>query len=1185
MTRASTLTRHSSDQAALGHWLMEGRWDTAKPLVREPDRPSPVSVRTPQPRRVRRRLRAADLLLPLAVVMWAMAVRGADPDAMNDWGLLRVLPVAFFAALGLLVVSIAVVLSDVKLSNVRLTLHLAVLVIVLHGTVPLLLPVPNYPWVYKHIGVVGYIGTHGGLDSQIDIYHNWPGFFALAAWFSKIAGVGSPLAFAAWAPVYFNAIISLELAFIFRSLPVARRTRWLGLFLFVPGNWVGQDYFAPQAMAVVLSLAVFGMTLAWLQADRPTALARVASRVARWAVRARVSERRELNRATLLPGRRVAKVIALFAVYAVLVVTHQLTPYAIIIGLALLTTAGLIRPRWVVVALAAIAVAYLLLRLPYVQRTQDLFGSFFDPWRNVNGNGFGESRAQLGRRLTALGAPALMLGLWALGAVGVVRRVRAGRPTMVLALLAGSPILIALGQSYGGEAVFRIYLFSLPWTALLAASAIEPRSLRRRARNWGKFGLVLMVAITLFMFAFYGSEELYRVRVGEVHASRHFYETAEPGSVLVLVAPRFPARVAANYDQFITSDSSPSLLESVKTFRHRVLGVDDLRSLARFVTQYVGGSPGNAYLALSTDQQVYAEVLGLSPPGSMASLDRTLARSRAWQLVCRNSDAALYRFSRDVRSEDGSDCRVPPTQPITSARPLEWVSGIGVAALGLGLLGLVRRGRRLMMKRHRVVPDEATTGVDAEELLRQAMMASDNRDSYRLALKSFECDAPRIAELVLGVEAGHRPAAIRLLMEVWGPLPAHVLQPLLDDPWGCVRTAALEALDASAADAELLLGLLRNDLCADARAAAVRALAHAPESDQLSALSEALADPDPVVRATAVLVLPVAGDRQAVGLVIEASRDPNAEVREAANGRLAAADSWVLWMALEKWSLRDELCAVLEARAPDRVVALALERLTSPEPQERALAVELAGRVRTPECISGTITALRDTDVRVRRAAAAELGQCPQAVSALAGALYDPDSLVRLRAAQALGGLEHDDALSALVGGLQDPDPGVQRAAIEALARRGSPGLARRVAGAMTTKSGESSAEVLLRMGSSGELALVAALEEGPSDRAAAAAGVLKESGMTEWLSAALESIDPEVRLRAVEALGRLGGPDALDGLVTASSDPWERIRSQAAHHLSHMADGRRFEETSLDTARPPELVRAMDEASLIAAW
>src|SRR4029453_5030138 len=41
--------------------------------------------------------------------------------------------------------------------------------------------------------------------------------------------------------------------------------RWIGLWLFLLGNWVGQDYLAPQAFAFLLTMAVLAIGLAWLR--------------------------------------------------------------------------------------------------------------------------------------------------------------------------------------------------------------------------------------------------------------------------------------------------------------------------------------------------------------------------------------------------------------------------------------------------------------------------------------------------------------------------------------------------------------------------------------------------------------------------------------------------------------------------------------------------------------------------------------------------------------------------------------------------------------------------------------------------------------------------------------------------------------------------------------------------------
>ena len=643
------------------------------------------------------RLRRLDVLLPAALALWFIGVRAVEPAAMNDYGLLPALPVLFFVGVGLLVGSIVTVVLSPALSPVRLALHLGALVLVLHGTMPLIFSDPIYPWVYKHVGVVGYIDLHGSVNSAVDIYHNWPGFFALGALFTRFAGVISPLSYAAWAAVYFNLLICLELAFVFRSLPVTPRVRWLGLFVFASGNWIGQDYFAPQAVAFVLSLAVFGMALAWLRADRLPALVRAARRMASRVVAKDTPSNGDGEGSSPGPPRP-AGLSALFVVFVAVVVTHQLSPYIVLLGLGLLAAAGLLRPRWVVVALVGVAIGYLVAHWAYLDRTQDLFGSLGNPFSNVHDKQPDGSVVMTGRRVTALAAPALLACLWTLAALGLVRRLRAGRPTLVLALLAFSPALLALGQSYGGEAVFRIYLFSLPWIAVLGGSALEPR--RARPLIWPvvKIGTVLAGAVAMFMSAFYGSAELYSVRPGEVQASQYFYDHAEPAALLTLVAPNFPARVGGRYDEFGSGGDNPAdLVTSAVGVKHKMLGPEELPAIERFVQDHGGRRDSVRYLVLSTGQQVFAEVLGLLPSGALSRLDRSLAGSPDWSVFYRNPDAVIYRFAPAVAGDPVIDARGDPVAlaPPTAPRPDRAVdvTGLGIGLLGLGAVGALARRR------------------------------------------------------------------------------------------------------------------------------------------------------------------------------------------------------------------------------------------------------------------------------------------------------------------------------------------------------------------------------------------------------------------------------------------------------------------------------------------------------------
>lgn len=660
---------------------------------------------------MKRRLRATDAIVPAVLVLWLLSVRRVDTAAMNDWGLLPALPVFFFVALGLLVVSIVLVLTNTP-SPVRLGLHLVVLVLVLHGTMPMLFAEPIYSWTYKHVGVVNYINLHGSLDPRIDIYQNWPGFFAPAAWLTRIAGADGPLAYAAWAPVFFNLLICLELAFVTRSLPVGSRVRWLGMFIFVAGNWVGQDYFAPQSMAFVLSLAVFGMVLTWLRVDRLSAPMRLMRRLTQRMLRVSRDVRRPDVMTPKSPGpSRVAAFAAVFAVFAVVVVVHQLTPYMILLGVGMLTVAGLIRPRWFVGALAAITIGYLIPHLSFLGERESLFSlaagpkaliDFLrDPLLYLEGRA-GDSVGLPGRRITALAAPVLVLGLWGAGMLGAIRRLRAGRRTLVLCLLAIAPVLLAFGQSYGGEAVLRIYLFSLPWTALLAASVLEPRFRRWRAGAGVASGLALSVVIVLFMSASFGSAELHRIRPESIAASQAFYDHAEPNSRLLVGGPNFPTSVGGTYNEF----GGPIVLTSFDQFKHRVLASEDADALTAFTR---GVSP--LYVALTADEQTWSEVFGLLPAGSLAGLDAALTASNDWQLVYKNKSASIFRYPVSAAAlGEWSVAARPRAIPLGG---WEAPVGVGIAGLALPSLALALARRRRIRSQLRVPVRLPITAVSA----------------------------------------------------------------------------------------------------------------------------------------------------------------------------------------------------------------------------------------------------------------------------------------------------------------------------------------------------------------------------------------------------------------------------------------------------------------------------------------
>jgi hypothetical protein len=87
--------------------------------------------------------------------------------------------------------------------------------------------------------------------------------------------------------------------------------------------------------------------------------------------------------------------------------------------------------------------------------------------------------------------------MWFLAVLGVLLRRRAGRSVGSLALLAFSPFITLAMLAYGQEGVLRVYLFSLPWTAALAALALVPfpKVVKLRADGASKSAQALATAL------------------------------------------------------------------------------------------------------------------------------------------------------------------------------------------------------------------------------------------------------------------------------------------------------------------------------------------------------------------------------------------------------------------------------------------------------------------------------------------------------------------------------------------------------------------------------------------------------------------------------------------------------------------------------------------------------------------
>lgn len=566
-------------------------------------------------------------LLPAGIGTWALGLSQTQRSDIGPYGLLASASPWFFVGLLLL---LAGALAEVIRPQPRIWLFglfLAVLIVAVHASVPLLYGgTPEYAWVYKHIGVAQEFGRYKRVTDASNIYQEWPALFTLVAAISALGGAG-PLSFAAWSPVAFELADALLLLGIFRMLTADRRVACLAVLLYEGVvAWVGQDYLSPQAFGYLLWLGIVAIMIRWLQAQAPPGgRLQLVSRVRA----ALLAQRPELPVVT--PSMRALALVLVAVVYFAIVAAHQLTPYLVLLAVGVLVLLGTLWRGWLtLLLLAVVAVGYLAPHYGLIsQQFGGVFsgGSVFENASGVKGIVHRGAEARTGQVVQLLSA---CLWLAALGAVAL--RWRSLGRVAVPAALAFSPFLILVVQSYGGEAIYRVFLFSAPWCALLVAGMIgQLRALWRPLVS----SAVCIVALAAGLQGLYGPNAVDAFTPGELTASLWLYAHAEPGSLLVFPADDFPALEVGNYSSY-----NLKVIPADPQFGASWLNEASLAQVERWLGSFGSGS---VYVVFSRSMAAYSSYFGA--PAGYGQLAAAVRGSPGWQVVYQNADVVIYRVT------------------------------------------------------------------------------------------------------------------------------------------------------------------------------------------------------------------------------------------------------------------------------------------------------------------------------------------------------------------------------------------------------------------------------------------------------------------------------------------------------------------------------------------------------------
>ncbi len=589
---------------------------------------------------IRRADRASVLVLVVAGLLWFVGLRGATQADLAPLGFVSLLDPGMVAALALLTVGFVHALWRGAASWLLAT-HLVVLVLLIHGTPAVFYETLRYSWAWKHVGIVDFIQRTGSVDPSIDlqpIYHGWPGFFAAAAALTELAGAGDAITIATWAPLAFTLANLVALRFLLRCMTGDRRMLWLALWLFTTANWVGQDYFSPQAMGLVLYLITLGIVL--------RAFRRAPARAG--------------PLTDVIPTRVALPAFVLLSL--AIVSSHQVTPFMLVSALAILVVLRVVRGWWLPVSAAGLLVGWTVtVGGPIVHvELSSLLEDVFKPIANAEETFEKASTVRPEQVLIIWAGRGMILLMAVLALVGAVRLWRRGRLDLSPVILAAVPVLLPVATPFGGEAVFRVYLFMLPGLSLLAAGALAPTprasevvrsdaDLRvaaspgvtaepdgqRRSQlvNMVATAGIALVLLSSFMLAHFGKDRVYTFTDDEAAASLWVAENSPPGSLLVEGSRNYPGWFR-NYDSF----TYVALSREPDETQDEILA-DPSGKLGGWLAD---DRFGRALVLLTRSQSLDVDTFGGMPPGSLQAIEADLRASPDFRVVFQNVDAVVF---------------------------------------------------------------------------------------------------------------------------------------------------------------------------------------------------------------------------------------------------------------------------------------------------------------------------------------------------------------------------------------------------------------------------------------------------------------------------------------------------------------------------------------------------------------
>jgi hypothetical protein len=600
------------------------------------------------------------LLATGSCTLWGTALKYINVRAMNDLGLISVIPPQIIIALSLLSLSFCLLLfrQQSKLFMPLILLHVAILIFMLYGITALVEEQPRFTIVYRHAGYTEFIMRTQTVDPSLDAYFNWPVFFILTAFVTQIAGYHTLLSYAAWATVFYNVLYFWPLYSILQTATTDKRIIWLAIWFFYITNWIGQDYISPQGLNFFLYLAILALVLRWFKIPQPTIARPLAAGLQRPGPLA--ATRQWLANYLRAPDdlvqsaprqQQVILIIITILIFGLIMTSHPLTPFFVLASLLGLTIFRRSGPFWLPFLLGILTVTWMLLMTQtyLTGHFSDVLGDTGQINNVIAENVTGRLHGNLQHTLINELRVGMTLLLWLLGSIGAYCRLRRGYHDLSYIILAIAPFPLMLLQAYGGEMLMRVYLFISPSMVFFAASLFfnspQTHNLDGHAKKLRRHLATIAITLLLlggFLFTRYGNENMDYMTNAEVAGVLYMYHSAPRNSMLISIWDGTPWQLEY-YERY----NLITLNEDVPSTFSKSDAKAAVNTLVDFIQQK---SPPSAYLIISRSQIATAESQGISA-ATLQRFERELVTSGQFVQLYHNQDAHIFLFKHSSQDK------------------------------------------------------------------------------------------------------------------------------------------------------------------------------------------------------------------------------------------------------------------------------------------------------------------------------------------------------------------------------------------------------------------------------------------------------------------------------------------------------------------------------------------------------